>query len=288
MNPLVSVLTPSYNQGQYIGDCIASVANQTYPTIEHVVCDGGSIDSTLDVLRRAPSHVKWSSEPDRGQSHALNKALATSNGEIIGWLNSDDAYADRRAVEAAVRAFKEDPHLGVVYGHGLLLGEGNRVLQFIWAPPYLDCLMNRMTPFVQPSVFFRRDVLPRPFVREDLHYVMDYDLWRRLRSVTKFGRLHAIVGLDRHQPGRKTQTLGYPVERDAYVKAESVHRSSQPVMKMLKVMLRWCGIWPAARLDLQPAIELQTDSIRARVIRQALVPRARMQAEGDPDSGGRR
>ncbi len=276
MNHLVSIFTPSYNQGRFIGDCIASVANQTYRPIEHIICDGGSTDETLDVLRGAPEHVRWVSEPDRGQSHALNKALAMSQGEIIGWLNSDDAYADRRAVEAAVGAFERRPEVGVVYGHTLLISADNRLLQFLWAPPYREWLMDRLTPFGQPSVFIRRSVIPEPFVREDLRYVMDYDLWRRLRPATRFERIDTIVGVDRHQPMRKVLERGYFDEREAYARDERIERSSPAMLKGLKIALRWSGIWSTTRLDLQPAFDLDADSVRARVVRQALVPRSRM------------
>jgi len=286
MRPLVSVLTPSYNQGRFIGDGIASVTNQTYQPIEHVICDGGSTDETLDVLCSAPEHLRWVSEPDRGQSHALNKALAMSHGDIIGWLNSDDAYADRRAVELAVSAFERDPGLGVVYGHGLLVSEDNRVLQFIWAPPYRDWLMDRMTPFVQPSVFIRRRVIPEPFVREDLRYVMDYDLWRRLRPNTRFARIDAIVGIDRHQRLRKVLERGYFDEREAYARDEALRRPRRATIKGLKAGLRWSGIWSAAHLDLQPAFRLDVDSARARVIRQILVPRSQMALGPRADVGG--
>ena len=273
---LVSILTPSYNQGCFVGDCIASVANQTYRPIEHIICDGGSTDETLDVLHNVAEQVRWASEPDRGQSHALNKALALSQGEIIGWLNSDDAYADRRAVEAAVRAFERWPDVGVVYGHGLHISADNRLLQFLWAPPHREWLMDRLTPFVQPSVFIRRSVIPEPFVREDLRYVMDYDLWRRLRPATRFERIDAIVGVDRHQPMRKVLERGYIDEREAYARDERIERCSPATLKGLKVALRWSGIWSTTRLDLEPAFDLDVDSVRARVIRQVLVPRSRM------------
>src|SRR5262249_51487725 len=100
--PLVSVITPSYNQAQYIERTLASVRTQDYPNIEHIVVDGGSTDATRDVLRRQ-SFAEWISEPDRGQSDALNKGLAKARGDIVGWLNSDDMYAPgavRRAVDA--------------------------------------------------------------------------------------------------------------------------------------------------------------------------------------------
>src|SRR5712671_7361166 len=91
--PLVSVLTPSFNQAGWLADNLRSVAAQTYPSVEHVVMDGGSSDSSIELLERHErAGLTWRSERDRGQSHALNKAFALSSGEIIGWLNSDDAY----------------------------------------------------------------------------------------------------------------------------------------------------------------------------------------------------
>jgi glycosyltransferase involved in cell wall biosynthesis len=115
--PLVSILTPSFNQARWLVDTLQSVARQTYPHIEHIVMDGGSTDGTVDLLTHAGSRVTWKSEPDRGQSHALNKALAASTGEIIGWINSDDAYYDVDAVAAVAQCFARHPEVDVVYGH---------------------------------------------------------------------------------------------------------------------------------------------------------------------------
>jgi glycosyltransferase involved in cell wall biosynthesis len=93
--PLVSILTPSFNQAAWLRENLRSVSEQTYANIEHVVMDGGSTDDSVEILRRADARVRWRSQNDRGQSHALNLALSASGGEIIGWLNSDDAYFDR-------------------------------------------------------------------------------------------------------------------------------------------------------------------------------------------------
>src|SRR5690349_2661306 len=108
---LVSILTPSYNQAKWLADNLRSVAAQDYPYIEHVVMDGGSTDGSVDILRHADSRVRWFSEADDGQSHALNKALAESHGDIIGWLNSDDAYFSPDAVSTVVRAFTNNPDI---------------------------------------------------------------------------------------------------------------------------------------------------------------------------------
>src|SRR5258707_986120 len=102
VRPLVSVVTPSFNQGRWLIENLRSVAVQSYPLIEHVVMDGGSTDGSLAVLADASPSVVWESGPDNGQSDAINKAFRRSSGEIIGWLNSDDAYFSSDVVDKAV------------------------------------------------------------------------------------------------------------------------------------------------------------------------------------------
>jgi glycosyltransferase involved in cell wall biosynthesis len=279
--PLVSILTPSFNQGRYLRDCLRSVASQTYRPIEHVVYDGGSTDESLDVLSQSPEHVQWVSEPDNGQSDALNKAFAASRGEIIGWLNSDDAYVDRRVVETAVDAFARYPEVGVVFGHGLLVNPANRVLQYLWAPPFSRKMNDLQTFFVQPAALIRRSVLEEPFVRDELRFVMDYDLWLRLAERTTFLRLDLVVGLDRHQPERKTLTAGFPEEFDAYQRDRGLSPDSpvhRALRKAAKVGFRLRGVPHALRLPhgIDPALPLRFDDVRDQLRRQVLVPRHRM------------
>lgn len=278
---LVSVLTPSYNQGEWLADNLRSVEKQTYPDIEHIVMDGGSTDDSVQLLAQCGERVRWKSESDRGQSHALNKAFAASQGDIIGWLNSDDAYVDVRSVESAVELFRRYPDVGVVYGHGLLVNRTNRVLQFLWTPTFNRAAMLRNTFFVQPSVFIRRSVIDSPLVNEGLHYVMDRDLWWRLMDKTEFRRLDMVVGLDRYQPARKTLQTGYPEERDRYVEAAGIdpHSKVRAVSRRVQnVLYRLRGIPNIVRLpsSIQPAIELEFGSVTSRVMFQAATLRRRM------------
>jgi glycosyltransferase involved in cell wall biosynthesis len=274
----VSVLTPSFNYGRFIGDCLKSVANQTYGDIEHVVVDGGSQDETVALLHAAGDRVRWVSEPDRGQSHALNKALAMSRGEIIGWVNSDDAYADVRAVESAVRIFDAHPEVGAVYGHSLLIDKANRVLQFMWSPAFAGRLLAHTTCFVQPAVFLRRSVLPEPFVRENLRFVMDRDLWLRLLPVAHFQRMDVVAAVDRHHEARKVASQAYLRERDDYRKSGLGRPLPAPAQKALNVALRLRGLASTPGLDrrIRPAIALRFDSAKELALRQAFLPRHRM------------
>jgi glycosyltransferase involved in cell wall biosynthesis len=276
---LVSILTPSFNQAGFIGDCLTSVAAQTYANIEHVVCDGGSTDHTIDVLRSAIG-VKWISEPDRGQSHALNKALAMSRGQIIGWLNSDDAYADRRSVERAVEVFRCDPEVGAVFGDALLINEVNEIIQVFAAMPYRERVFRLANYIIQPTMFFRRDVLDTAFVREELNFVMDRDLILRLGRRVRFARIAGFVAVDRHQTARKVLGAGYVDEAQRFDAELGVATGSATALlrKSITVGLRFRGVRGALRLPslLDQAFELRVPRMRDRLRNQLFLPRHRM------------
>src|SRR4030067_2556851 len=127
-DPLVSIVTPSYNQAEFLEKTILSVINQDYPRLEYFVMDGGSTDGSLEIIKRFEHRItNWISEPDRGQSDAINKGWSMASGDIFAWLNSDDMYAPG-AVQAAVQAFRENPEAGMVYGDAILVDrDGNEL-----------------------------------------------------------------------------------------------------------------------------------------------------------------
>lgn len=203
----VSVLTPSFNQAQWLGDAIGSVRAQTYPHIEHVVADGGSTDGSLELLRAAEGpDLIWESGPDRGQSDAINKAFARSSGEIIGWLNSDDAYFTRDVIARVVAAFEAKPEVGMIYGHAARVDADGRVLYVLWVPPAATRLLRRgYNPIRQPAVFVRRSALGRAeIVDTRFEYMMDRELWLHLSRRTRLHRLDAVIAVDRHHAERKS------------------------------------------------------------------------------------
>jgi len=219
---LVSILTPSFNQASWLADNLHSVACQTYPRIEHVVMDGGSTDGSLTLLETAQSPVRWRSEPDEGQSHAINKAFAESSGEIIGWLNSDDAYFDCRVVEDVVAFFSANPQVDVVYGHALKTTESGAFIQVLWAPPFDHNLLKAVDFITQPAAFMRRSALAEPMLDETYHFAMDYELWIRLAEKgCGFARLNRLVAIDRHQADRKSSTIKDVYERNLEMLAET-------------------------------------------------------------------
>ena len=177
--PLVSIVTPSLNQGAYIDEAIQSVCNQDYPRIEHIVVDGGSTDGTLDVLRSHP-HLRWVSEPDDGQAAALNKGFRLAGGEIFGWLNADDYYLPG-AVSAAATLLRETG-CGLVHGGWRQVDEEGRTVRDVPPIPFdLRRQLEVSNAVAQPGAFFTRVAYEAVGgVDESLRYAMDYELWLKL------------------------------------------------------------------------------------------------------------
>jgi glycosyltransferase involved in cell wall biosynthesis len=285
--PLVSVLTPSFNQAGWLADNLRSVAAQTHPAVEHVVMDGGSSDGTVDVLRRHErADLTWRSEPDRGQSHALNKAFAMSHGPIIGWLNSDDAYFGSNVIEAAVRIFEADPDVAVVYGHALLVNAQGLVLQVLWAPPFSRTLLRLHDFIVQPAVFIRRDVLGDRLADESYDYTMDYELWLRLARHHRFKRLDRIVAVDRHHAARKSYTMKDVGEAE-HARLERQYgvadgTAGAAARKVWKIASRLIGATLVPAAISEPVVFHAMRDGRARLFVRQIATRRAAMATGDP------
>ena len=178
--PVVSIVTPSYNQGRFIGRTIDSVLAQSYPCIEYRVIDGGSTDTTVEILRSYGERLLWVSEPDQGQADAINKGLAQAKGEILAYLNSDDTLAPG-AIARVMHFFQEHPECDLLYGDADYIDEDDKVTGRYKTAEYsldrlaADCII------CQPAAFWRRRIAERigPFDAR-LHYVLDYDYWLRI------------------------------------------------------------------------------------------------------------
>jgi glycosyltransferase involved in cell wall biosynthesis len=282
MKPLVSILTPSYNQARWLKDNIASVGRQSYRNIQHVVMDGGSTDGSVEILRASerPGLI-WRSEPDAGQSSAINKSFAESRGDIVGWLNSDDAYFRSDAVEQAVALFERLPEVAVVYGHAVLCDAAGGILHTMWVPPHNYRFLRLHDYIVQPAVFIRRAALGDRMVDETFDYMMDYELWLRLGMAYRFARLRTIVAIDRHHADRKSFTMLDLAAADEQRLAEmyGIERGPvwQPLRKALRIAIRLAGTTLIPEAVRQPrAYDAPIDRAGRLIVRQLTRPRARM------------
>ena len=181
----LSILTPSYNYGRFLGDAIASVAEQTHPGVEHVehvVVDGGSTDETVEVLRRAPAHVVWRSEPDEGQSDALGKAFAMSTGDWIGWLNADEFYLPG-ALQAVAEIVERHPDATLVHGDTAFVDEHGAFVRLRAHHPFRPRVLRWHTPYISScSMFLRREAVPERGWDRELRAIMDWDLYLEVSS----------------------------------------------------------------------------------------------------------
>ena len=198
------MVTPTLNQARFLEPTLRSVRAQTYPAIEHVVVDGGSTDGTLDILRREGQKgtIRWISEPDTGMYDAVNKGLAMAKGEVLAYVNSDDAYLPW-AIDAVMRLFEARPAVDVVFGDGLKVDEESGVQNLRLFPPFDRVSLANYESLMQPAVFWRRRVVDRigPFDSQ-LRYVADLDYWLRASAVTTIAHVAEVIAVERVHAGR--------------------------------------------------------------------------------------
>lgn len=182
--PLVTIVTPSYNQAAFLEQTIRSVLDQDYPNLEYIIVDGASSDGSQEIIKKYDHRLAWwVSEPDHGQAEAINKGLARANGQIAAWLNSDDYYLPG-AISAAVLAMDSAPATGLVYGDVLAVDGDSQTINTL---RYKDWNLIDLMCFNiigQPAVFFRKELFDRAG-QLDTHYhcMLDHQLWLRMAGL---------------------------------------------------------------------------------------------------------
>lgn len=185
--PLVSIVTPSFNQVRYIEKTIQSVLMQDYPHIEYAVVDGGSTDGTIDLIKKYENKLAWwVSEKDKGQTDAINKGFNRSTGAILAWINSDDTY-EPGAVSAAVEFLQTHPDVGMVYGGCNFINEDGRVIgKFNSAQTSHRLIREGYVHIPQQTMFFRSELWKQVGPLDpSFYFAMDYDLWTRISARTE-------------------------------------------------------------------------------------------------------
>jgi glycosyltransferase involved in cell wall biosynthesis len=185
--PKISIVTPSFRQGAFIEEALLSVKEQNYPDVEHIVVDGASTDQTVEILRRYAGrpgweHLRWISEPDRGQSDALNKGFRMATGSIVGWLNSDDRYRPG-CFQSITEGFAQHRRADVLYGDYTWMDEKGRIKGIRREIEFSRFILSyhHVLYVATVSTFFRRRLFEDGnFLDVNLHYAMDYDLFLRL------------------------------------------------------------------------------------------------------------
>jgi len=212
--PLVSVITPSFNQGRFIEDLILSIRHQDYPYIEHCVVDGGSTDDTISILAKYGGCVKWISEPDRGFADAVNKGLGMTSGEIVAIQNADDVYFTRDAVSQAVEGFLKNPMAGVVYGDSAIIDEEGRVIERgerKYRGYSLPALLCSEFVFPQGSAFISRKALEAIGGQLDLavDWCADFDLFVRIALKYDIIYVPSVIAAYRFHRGQRNADPAY-------------------------------------------------------------------------------
>jgi glycosyltransferase involved in cell wall biosynthesis len=223
--PKISIITPSYNQGKFIEETIRSVLAQNYPNLEYIIIDGGSTDETIEIISKYGKWISyWESEPDNGQSHAINKGLIKCTGEIVNWLNSDDYYTPGALFDVASK-FMDDPTLQVISGFERYINNDSAAHE-IFEGTLVDTDLEKtieLSQIGQPSTFFKtnkfKELGPIP---EDLHYVMDGEMWVRyllLNGQSKFSKIEkTLVNFRLHNDSKTVNCIdSFHYERNCII-----------------------------------------------------------------------
>lgn len=242
--PLVSIVTPSYNQGQFLEETILSVLRQDYPNIEYIIIDGGSTDGSVDIIRKYEDRLAyWVSEKDRGQTHAINKGFARATGSVLGWLCSDDVL-EPSMVSISMHFLSRYPSIGMTYGDRVRIDKKGTIYSMQRFPAFRPYYLHWGFSIPQETVLFRREVFKAVGgLDESLHMAMDFDLWCKISKVSSIRHIPTFLGRFRAHVTNKSSVFtkqtehsgfseGWPAE---YARVYEKHFSKKPSATLCKL-----------------------------------------------------
>ncbi len=256
--PKLTIITPSYNQAAFLERTILSVLNQNYPNLEYIIVDGGSNDGSVEIIKKYEKYLSWwVSEKDRGQVHAINKALERATGEYISFQNSDDVYFPGTFTRFGEAALKYP--VDILYGDLYMITTDDEVTEILKTTSYdFDCQILEGMQIHNQSLFFKRTLVEKyGLFDESFRFAFDYDFITRYTShkTTTTKKIDGLGGALRVHAEAKSSTIATTIGREEHARVQKLYISTNTSPAVNKIKYLWCRVRKIAyfilRFDIQ-------------------------------------